>query len=157
MVALNVFSKGDSPSAGLAFQSHRYLWDVSLSSHSSAIMCPRCDPVLGYVWRVFHLSLRLITFHKSDCKMPRFITLGLPFLPGQISIFQSPEEEITFSQETTPWWWFQSQPGGRNDDDWCFRATFGHKRPPKVMKRSKKWNILHIYPRRDSNSGGSDL
>ena len=29
--------------------------------------------------------------------------------------------------------------------------------PPKVMKRSQRWNNLQICPRRDSNRGGSDL
>ena len=31
------------------------------------------------------------------------------------------------------------------------------KRLPKVMKRSQIWNTLQVYPRRDSNSNGSDL
>ena len=31
------------------------------------------------------------------------------------------------------------------------------ERPPKVMRRSRRWNTLQIHPRRDSNSGGSEL
>ena len=31
------------------------------------------------------------------------------------------------------------------------------ERPPEVMKRSQRWNILQICPRRDSNSGGGAL
>ena len=29
--------------------------------------------------------------------------------------------------------------------------------PSKVMKRNQRWNNLQIWPRRDSNTGGSDL
>ena len=36
---------------------------------------------------------------------------------------------------------------------WCFTA----ERPPKVMRRSQRRNNLQICPRRDSNTGGSDL
>ena len=31
------------------------------------------------------------------------------------------------------------------------------ERPPKVMQRSKRLNKLQICPRRDSNTGGSDM
>jgi len=37
----------------------------------------------------------------------------------------------------------------------CTRKAKWAERPPKVMKRSQKWNTLHIYPRRDSNSCGN--
>ena len=48
-------------------------------------------------------------------------------------------------------------------DGWWFTATLCRRfakwaeRPPKVMKRSQRWNNLQICPRRDSISGGSDL
>ena len=29
--------------------------------------------------------------------------------------------------------------------------------PQKVMKQNQRWNNLQIYPRQDSNTGGSDL
>ena len=36
---------------------------------------------------------------------------------------------------------------------WAKRA----ERHPKVVKRIQRWNNLQIFPRRDSNTGGSDL
>ena len=39
----------------------------------------------------------------------------------------------------------------------CTRWAKWAERPPKVTKRSERWNNLQICPRRDSNSGGSDL
>ena len=39
----------------------------------------------------------------------------------------------------------------------CTRATKWAERLPKVMRRSERRNNLQIYPRRDSNTDGSDL
>ena len=39
----------------------------------------------------------------------------------------------------------------------CIWQVKWAERPPKVMKRSQRWNTLSICLHRDSNSGGSDL
>ena len=48
-----------------------------------------------------------------------------------------------------------------DDDDWCWLMFYGHfcaqGRLPKVMRRSERRNNLQICPRRNSNTGGSDL
>ena len=58
---------------------------------------------------------------------------------------------ITLPSTTIRWWLvFYVQV--------CAHARLnGGERFPKVMKRSQRWNTLHICPRRDSNTGGSDL
>ena len=39
----------------------------------------------------------------------------------------------------------------------CTRYAKWAERPPKLMRRSERRNNLQICPRRDSNTGGSDL
>jgi len=46
------------------------------------------------------------------------------------------------------WWWLIFY------DHFCAQWA---ERPPTVMKRSQRWNSLQLFPRWDSNSGGSDL
>ena len=49
------------------------------------------------------------------------------------------------------WWWWMTFYG----PFLCTRYAKWAKRPPRVMKRSQRWNNLHICPRGDSNTGGS--
>jgi len=48
-------------------------------------------------------------------------------------------------------------------DDWCLRPVLCTRQikwadwPPKLMKREQRGNTAQICPRRDSNSGGSEI
>ena len=58
------------------------------------------------------------------------------------------------------------KPQASNWHNWWWLMFYGHlcsrdrakraERPPKVMKRSQRWNTLQICPPRDSNSVGTD-
>ena len=51
------------------------------------------------------------------------------------------------------WWWWLVFYG-----HFCAHGRFNWPMlPPKVMKRSQRWNNLQICPRRDSNTGSSDM
>jgi len=49
------------------------------------------------------------------------------------------------------WWWLMFY------SHFCRLKLKWAEQPPKVMKRSQRWNNPQIWPRRDSNKGGGDL